>query len=56
MHDIVAHSPSVVVVQADGAAYAAEHTPTGTPSQASATLHTTGATAREALDETHRLV
>jgi signal transduction histidine kinase len=56
MHDIVAHSLSVVVVQADGAAYAAEHSPAWTRSQAAATLQTIGATAREALDETRRLV
>ncbi len=56
MHDIVAHSLSVVVVQADGAAYAAEHSPTWTRPQASASLQTISATAREALDETRRLV
>ncbi|MDN5796318.1 MAG: sensor histidine kinase [Intrasporangium sp.] len=56
MHDIVAHSLSVVVVQADGAAYAAEHAPAWTRSQASVALQTIGTTAREALDETRRLV
>lgn len=56
MHDIVAHSLSVVVVQADGGAYAAQHSPTWTRAQASGTLQTISATAREALDETRRLV
>jgi signal transduction histidine kinase len=56
MHDIVAHSLSVVVVQADGAAYAAEHAPGWTRGHASAALQTISATAREALDETRRLV
>ncbi len=56
MHDIVAHSLSVIVVQADGAAYAAEHAPAWDRAQAHRTLTTVGATAREALAETRRLV
>lgn len=56
MHDIVAHSLSVIVVQADGAAYAAEHASGWDRTQARAALATVGATAREALAETRRLV
>lgn len=56
MHDVVAHSLSVVVVQADGAAYAAEHAGTWKREQAAQALTTIGSTAREALAETRRLV
>lgn len=56
MHDIVAHSLSVVVVQADGASYAASHSPDFDREQARETLTTIGTTAREALAETRRLV
>jgi signal transduction histidine kinase len=56
MHDVVAHALSVIVVQADGAAYAAERSPTGTRGQPVAALKTIGATARDALSETRRLV
>ncbi|MBK9101939.1 MAG: sensor histidine kinase [Austwickia sp.] len=56
MHDIVAHSLSVVVVQADGAAYVAQHAPQWDRDQALATLHTIAATARQALAETRHLV
>ncbi len=56
MHDIVAHSLSVVVVQADGAAYVAEHSPDWDRAQAAATLATIGTTARQALAETRNLV
>jgi len=56
MHDIVAHSLSVVVVQADGASYAASHSSDFDREQATATLTTIGTTAREALAETRRLV
>lgn len=58
MHDIVAHNLSVIVVQADGAQYAATH---GSDADARArvaarALETIAATAREALAETRRLV
>lgn len=56
MHDIVAHSLSVVVVQADGAAYGAAHGADFDRDQAQRALTTIGRTAREALTETRRLV
>src|SRR5699024_4920548 len=56
MHDIVAHSLSVVVVQADGAAYTARHAPDFDRERAGRALTTIGTTAREALAETRRLV
>ena len=56
MHDVVAHALSVIVVQADGAAYAAERRPRDTAPQSVAALKTIGATARDALSETRRLV
>ncbi len=56
MHDIVAHSLSVVVVQADGAAYTADHSPDFDREHAGRALTTIGSTAREALAETRRLV
>ncbi|MCE1180181.1 MAG: sensor histidine kinase [Micrococcales bacterium] len=56
MHDIVAHSLSVVVVQSDGAAYAAEHGDVWDRQQAAGALKTIGETARSALAETRRLV
>jgi signal transduction histidine kinase len=56
MHDVVAHALSVIVVQADGAAYAAERSPRDTAPQSVAALKTIGATARDALSETRRLV
>lgn len=56
MHDVVAHSLAVVVVQADGAAYTAEHAPNWQREHATQTLQTIATTAREALDETRRLV
>jgi len=65
MHDIVAHSLSVVVVQADGGAYAAraalERTGDGVADpgalrDAAETLETVAATARAALADTRRLV
>lgn len=58
MHDVVAHNLSVIVVQADGAHYAATHG--GDPAQRAETaaraLQTIAETAREALTETRRLV
>jgi signal transduction histidine kinase len=56
MHDVVAHGLSVIVVQADGAAYAAAHSAHWTPEQAVRTLATIADTAREALQETRALV
>lgn len=51
MHDVVAHSLSVIVVQADGGAYLAR-----LHGQDATTLETVAATARTALAETRRLV
>ncbi len=56
MHDIVAHSLSVVVVQADGAAYVAQHSGAWGREQAVAALTTIADTARQALAETRQLV
>ncbi|MGK2309106.1 sensor histidine kinase [Cutibacterium sp. V947] len=60
MHDIVAHSLAVIVVQADGGSYLAHHEEVGdteTRLAASAqALDTIATTARHALDETRRLV
>ena len=56
MHDIVAHSLSVVVVQAHGGAYAAEHAGRWERADATRTLETIAATARSALAETRRVV
>ncbi|NHI20527.1 sensor histidine kinase [Phycicoccus endophyticus] len=56
MHDVVAHGLSVIVVQADGAAYAARHAPAWERGQAAETLETLAATARSALTETRHLV
>ncbi|MFI2707797.1 sensor histidine kinase, partial [Nocardioides sp. CER28] len=50
MHDVVAHGLSVIVVQADGARYAAEQD----PPVAAKTLATISETAREALTEMRR--
>lgn len=52
MHDIVAHSLSVIVTQADGARYAAASQPEIAPQ----TLGTIAATARESLQEMRRLL
>jgi signal transduction histidine kinase len=52
LHDVVAHNVSVMVVQADGAAYAIE----ASPDQARAALGTIAATGREALAEMRRLL
>lgn len=63
MRDVVAHSLSVIVVQADGAAYAVQHAGDGSPASreqphlvAAAALTTIAETAREALADTRRLV
>jgi signal transduction histidine kinase len=52
LHDVVAHSLSVIVVQADGAAAGARQR----PEQAVTALHTIGETAREALGQMRRLL
>ena len=52
MHDVVAHGLSVIVVQADGARYAAEKD----PEVAVTTLGTIGDTGRESLTEMRRLL
>lgn len=52
MHDVVAHSMSVMVVQADGASYAIDHS----PANAKRALDTISRTGREALTEMRRLI
>ena len=52
LHDVVAHNVSVMVVQADGAAYALE----ASPERAREALGTIAATGREALAEMRRLL
>ncbi|MCW1250463.1 histidine kinase [Acaricomes phytoseiuli] len=52
MHDIVAHSLSVIIAQADGARYAADHDPVAAP-KALATIADTG---RTSLREMRRLL
>lgn len=52
MHDVVAHSLSVIVTQADGGRYAASHD----PKAAGPVLDTIAATGREALVEMRRLL
>ncbi len=52
MHDVVAHGLSVIVVQADGARYAAAHD----PQVATGALETIAATGREALTEMRRML
>lgn len=52
MHDIVAHSLSVIITQSDGARYAAA----ANPAVATETLATVAATARESLAEMRRLL
>ncbi len=52
LHDVVAHSLSVIVVQADGAAAGAEQR----PESAAAALRTIGDTGREALGQMRRLL
>ncbi|PWK48180.1 sensor histidine kinase [Actinoplanes xinjiangensis] len=52
LHDIVAHSLSVIILQANGAAYAFDHD----RERARAALRTIGATGADALDEIRQLV
>ncbi|WP_336857300.1 sensor histidine kinase [Sinomonas albida] len=57
MHDIVAHSLSVIITQADGARYAAASEPGATePGIAVATLGTIAETGRSSLGEMRRLL
>lgn len=56
MHDVVAHGLSVIVVQADGAAFAARHAAVWEREQATETLEVLATTARAALAETRHLV
>ena len=58
MHDVVAHSLAVIVVQADGGAYAAgmEGDPAARLATAERALNTIRDTAKDALGETRRLV
>ncbi|MBB0246729.1 hypothetical protein FNQ90_22070, partial [Streptomyces alkaliphilus] len=52
LHDVVAHNVSVMVVQADGAAYVLD----SAPAQARDALRTISGTGRQALEEMRRLV
>ncbi|MEU3824291.1 sensor histidine kinase [Streptomyces sp. SID486] len=52
LHDVVAHNVSVMVVQADGAAYVMD----AAPDQAKAALETISSTGRQALAEMRRLL
>lgn len=52
LHDVVAHAVSVIVVQADGAAYAVR----GKPELAERAVQTISATGRQALTELRRLL
>jgi signal transduction histidine kinase len=56
IHDVVAHSLTVVVVQADGAEYATEHAQPWDRADARAVLATIGRTARAALAEVRGVV
>jgi signal transduction histidine kinase len=52
LHDVVAHSMAVMIVQADGATYAMD----SDPAQARAAIKQVAATGREALEDMRRLV
>jgi signal transduction histidine kinase len=52
MHDVVAHSLAVIIVQADGGRYAMAHD----PARGRAVLETVATTARDALEEMGRLI
>ncbi|WP_092542000.1 sensor histidine kinase [Actinoplanes derwentensis] len=56
IHDIVAHSLTVVIVQADAAAYAAEHGRSWQRADAGAALTTVAGTARTALAEVRGVI
>jgi signal transduction histidine kinase len=52
LHDVVAHSLAVMIVQADGAAYTIDND----PEQAQSALRTIAATGRDALEDMRRIV
>jgi signal transduction histidine kinase len=52
LHDVVAHSLAVMIVQADGATYALDHE----PDQARGAMGTIAATGRDALEDMRRIV
>ncbi|MGH3318598.1 MAG: sensor histidine kinase [Streptosporangiaceae bacterium] len=52
LHDVIAHSMSVMVVQSDGAAYAID----GDPARAKEALRTISSTGRQALTEMRRML
>ncbi|MER8012593.1 histidine kinase [Streptomyces sp. NPDC094149] len=52
LHDVVAHSLAVMILQADGAGYALK----SDPGKASSALKAIGDTGREALEDMHRIV
>lgn len=56
MHDVVAHSLAVVVVQAEGATYAAAHTPTWSQQQHESTMSILRNTVQQAQRDTGQLV
>jgi signal transduction histidine kinase len=56
IHDIVAHSLTVVIVQADAAAYAAGHSGSWRPADAGTALTTIAGTARVALAEVRGVI
>ncbi|MER5626451.1 histidine kinase [Streptosporangium sp. NPDC002544] len=56
IHDIVAHSLTVVIVQADGAEYAAEHAQPWDRADAGRVFATIGRTARSALTEVRGVI
>ena len=56
IHDVVAHSLTVVIVQADGAEYAAEHAQPWDRTDAGKVLATIGRTARSALTEVRSVI
>ncbi|MGX6603324.1 sensor histidine kinase [Micromonosporaceae bacterium Da 78-11] len=56
IHDIVAHSLAVVIVQADGGRYAVEHAEPPDNARAAAVLGTIGHTARSALAEVRGVI
>ncbi|QPP08759.1 sensor histidine kinase [Streptomyces bathyalis] len=56
IHDVVAHSLTVVIVQADGAGYAADHAQPWDRTDAAKVLATIGRTARSALTEVRSVI
>ena len=56
IHDVVAHSLTVVIVQADGAEYASEHAQPWDRTDAGKVLATIGRTARSALTEVRSVI